>query len=292
VVGLGVFLVGSGASGLHGVLLSLGLFLLVAGLSAAGGYQVVARRSRSAVRFTGPSPFLLFGLIVALVSAAQLILVALGVDLQTTAVGFLTSAVLLLAAYVVVVWLFGFRTEALDLRALGIVSGRGIGRWISDAAFGAVTMIVVAFAVGIWGSLIATLLDTTTPDIVPVPTAGTDAILVALAACVLIPIGEELFFRGYALTAWRLDMSDRPALIRATVFFALIHLLNVTVDPSVPNATLIGLKQAALEFLVIAPVGLALGLLFLRRGIVASIAGHAAFNSFGIIILILGSGAR
>jgi hypothetical protein len=38
---------------------------------------------------------------------------------------------------------------------------------------------------------------------------------------------------------------------------------------------------------VITPVGLALGWLFLRRGLVAAICGHAAFNLFGILLIVL-----
>jgi membrane protease YdiL (CAAX protease family) len=38
---------------------------------------------------------------------------------------------------------------------------------------------------------------------------------------------------------------------------------------------------------LIGPVGLALGWLYLRRGLIASIAGHAAFNLFAVVILVL-----
>jgi len=42
-----------------------------------------------------------------------------------------------------------------------------------------------------------------------------------------------------------------------------------------------------LTVVVIIPVGLALGWLFLRRGLIASIAGHATFNLIGVILIAL-----
>jgi len=38
---------------------------------------------------------------------------------------------------------------------------------------------------------------------------------------------------------------------------------------------------------VITPVGAVLGWLFLRRGLVASIAGHATFNLIGVLLVAL-----
>ena len=38
---------------------------------------------------------------------------------------------------------------------------------------------------------------------------------------------------------------------------------------------------------VIGPVGFVLGWLYLRRGLMASIAGHAAFNLFGVLVIVL-----
>jgi membrane protease YdiL (CAAX protease family) len=84
------------------------------------------------------------------------------------------------------------------------------------------------------------------------------------------------------MTAWLRDLGPRSALIRVTVFFALVHLLNIT------SATFEeGARQAILEIAVIGPIGFALALLYLRRGLIASIAGHAAFNLFGVLVLVL-----
>ena len=105
-----------------------------------------------------------------------------------------------------------------------------------------------------------------------------------LAAAIIAPIGEEAFFRGFALSAWLRDLGERPALIRSALFFAFVHILNIRVSAEQASE---GLGQAILEFAVILPLGLALGWLFLRRGIVASIAGHMAYNGFLLALLAL-----
>ncbi len=48
-----------------------------------------------------------------------------------------------------------------------------------------------------------------------------------------------------------------------------------------------GVRQALLTVVVITPVGVTLGWLFLRRGLVASIAGHATFNLIGVVLIAL-----
>ena len=83
----------------------------------------------------------------------------------------------------------------------------------------------------------------------------------ALAAAIIAPIGEELFFRGFALTAWPRDMPERTALIRSAVFFAVVHIPNIRA-----SRTRQRMGQALLQFAVIFPLGLVLGWLFLRRG--------------------------
>ena len=48
-----------------------------------------------------------------------------------------------------------------------------------------------------------------------------------LGAAVVAPIAEEIFFRGFALSAWQRDLGPRPALVRSALFFALVHIANV-----------------------------------------------------------------
>ncbi|HUP83944.1 MAG TPA: type II CAAX endopeptidase family protein [Candidatus Limnocylindria bacterium] len=258
-----------------------GLLALILGLATAAGQQLVARRSRPAEAYHGPAPLILFFLQLALVSSISIVLFLLGVDL-TTPVGFVGAAVLLLLGYMFVVTIFVVRSGALSWRDIIRAEPLDLSRATFDIAIGVSTMFGVAIAAAILGGLIANLLNTTAPDVVPPPQTGPDIALTALAAGLLVPIGEEVFFRGYAMTAWLRDLGPRAALIRGTVFFALVHVLNIT-TPTFGE----GLAQAILEVSVIAPVGFALGWLYLKRGLIASIGGHAAFNLIGVLLLTL-----
>ena len=81
--------------------------------------------------------------------------------------------------------------------------------------------------------------------------------MVALAAAIVAPIGEELFFRGFALTAWLRDLWGRaPASFGAPRSSPRIHILNITPTTSFAE----GAGQAVLQSAVIFPVGLVLGL--------------------------------
>lgn len=268
-----------------GVLLMGALLLLFGGLSSAAGYQIVARRQRPATYFRGPSPLILFGLQLVVVNIVSAVLLVAGVPITGSGAAFLIASVVLLGGYLLVVWLYGLRSGAIDVPGLGLPAVSSVRRWLGDIGIGAGVMLVVAFLDGLWGSLIALLLNTTTPDVVPVPRTGSEIVLVAIGACLLIPLGEELFFRGYSVTAWLRDLGERSALIRSTAFFALVHIVNIVAEPTTQGA-IDGTKQAVLELAVIAPVGFALGWLFLRRGLVASVAGHAAFNFIGVLSLI------
>lgn len=205
-------------------------------------------------------------------------------DPGASSVAFVIVATTLTLSYVVIVSLFVVRTGALTWRDLGLPLGAPFGRVLADIGFGALTMLLLWIPITLSAALLAVLLDTRTANVVPAPSGLVDLLLLALGAAVLIPIGEEVFFRGLALTAWLRDRGARSALIRSTVFFAVVHSLNIDVQPG-PGAAWDGARQALLTVVVIAPVGLALGWLFLRRGLVASIAGHATFNFIGVVLL-------
>jgi len=265
----------------RGFLVMGALLALILGLAAAAGQQLVARRTRPAERYHGPAPLILFFLQLVLVSSISVILFTAGVPLDTPA-GFLVAATLLLGGYLLVVWLFVVRGGALGWRDMIRAEPLDAGRAAFDIAIGGATMFGVAIAAAIIGGLIAQLLGTEAPDVVPTPETAPEILMAALAAGIMVPIGEEVFFRGYTMTAWLRDLGPRSALIRATVFFALVHVLNITTDTFGE-----GLAQAILEIAVIAPVGLALGWLYLKRGLIAAIGGHAAFNLLGVLILVL-----
>ena len=266
-----------------GVLLMTALLTLAVGFSAAAGYQIVARRDRPESAFHGASPLLLLGIQLVVSVAFGLAWLALGApDASGSAIGFLIISATLLASYFVVVWLFGVRSGAVTWREMGVPVPATASRLIGDVGLGVVTMLVVWPLVTVLTALLAIALDSRPPDVVPPVKSGVELLITALGAGILVPIGEELLFRGYSLTAWLRDRGPRSALIRSTLFFAFAHILGVTAATFDD-----GIRQALLTVVVITPVGATLGWLFLRRGLVASIAGHATFNLIGVVLIAL-----
>jgi membrane protease YdiL (CAAX protease family) len=259
------------------------LITLAVGFAAAAGYQIVARRSRPESAFRGASPVLLLGIQLVISLAFGLAWLVLGIsDPSSSPTGFVVISATLLASYFLVVWLFGVRSGVLSWRDMGVPVPATISRLAGDIGLGVVTMFVVWPIVTILTGLLALLLDSRPPDIVPPVASGAEILLTALGAGILVPIGEELLFRGYSLTAWLRDLGPRSALIRSTLFFAFAHLIGVTAATFDE-----GVRQAVLTVVVITPVGAALGWLFLRRGLIAAIAGHATFNLIGVVLLAL-----
>ena len=82
-----------------------------------------------------------------------------------------------------------------------------------------------------------------------------------LAAAVLAPISEELFYRGFATTAWLRSYGPTRAIVQGGLFFAFVHVLTLG-GPDFDHAA----KTALVAFVARIPVALALGWLFVRRG--------------------------
>ena len=106
-----------------------------------------------------------------------------------------------------------------------------------------------------------------------------------IAAAVVAPIGEELFFRGFATTAWQRAIGANKALIRGAIFFAFVHILTIQGTTFADAA-----GRALVGFSVRLPVAFALGWVFLRRrSLYASIGLHGAFNATLLILGQLGT---
>ena len=107
-------------------------------------------------------------------------------------------------------------------------------------------MIVVA---AVLAALLVGFLGTTPES--PLPPTGDDRGSAAqpVTAAVLAPIGEEVFYRGFALTAW-LAQDGRPtAIMRSAVFFAFVHILTLGAGSFEE-----GVAQAVIAFVVRLPV--------------------------------------
>jgi membrane protease YdiL (CAAX protease family) len=265
------------------VLVLGGLFSFAVGLTAAAGYQLVARRSRPAGAYRGPSPLLLFGIVLAF---AQLIfgpLVLLGLAYETTT-GVFVGALAISGGYIGTVSLLVVRSGALSWRDMRFPdrSAWAVPQLVRDVALGVATMPGAILLSGLLGGIVAAQLGVELQSPIPQPRNGADLVAFVLTGVVVAPLGEELFFRGYALTAWQQDLGARAALVRSSIFFAAAHLLNLTARTAGE-----GLALAFVTFIIYLPLGFLLGWLFQRRGIVASIAGHAAANGTVVLLSLL-----
>jgi uncharacterized protein len=285
-VGLGIVIPAISSNGsIPPPLFLLGLVVLAVGLVAGSGSQAIERRGHGAP-FAGPSPFLLFAAVVpvalVLMVAVLFVLAVAGVHLGDSPGAALLSQLLLLVAYVGLIRLTVVGTGATSWRDLGL---RAPGREGSSAiAFGAILAVPLVFISGLIAVLLVQVLPAP-PS--PLPEAGDrlGVLMNLVAAAVVAPLGEELFFRGFATTAWLRGAGPRTAIVRGALFFALAHVLTLS------GATFgEALGQAIVAFVVRIPVALALGWLFVRtRSIYPTIALHATFNGLPLLLLLLRS---
>jgi membrane protease YdiL (CAAX protease family) len=286
--GLGLLLVAVLAANGFGrtVLFVIGALGLAAGLAFAAGSQIVERRDRRPDRYRGPAPLLAFGIVLAWSTLLSGLLVGTGILDPSTPIGFLGSLGAVAIAYVVVVWLFVVRSEALSWREMGWPARRpGMLRGVlRDAGISIAIMLPTTLGILVLGGLLASLLDVSSPDVLPTPDTSLEALAVALGAAVIAPLGEELFFRGFALTAWARDLGAQTAIVRSAVLFAIVHIANIQTSSFAEGAS-----QALLQTLVILPVGLVLGLLFVRHGMVGAISAHVTYNTLLLVLLVVGS---
>lgn len=287
VVGLGLIVVAAMAGGgiEAGVLLVVGLVVLGGALVAAAGAQAIERRARAVEGYAGPSPWLVFAAslpLVVLVSVVAVIVSGGNAESITPAM-LLVSVAGTALVYIGLVRLLVVGTGAMSWADMGFA--KPLRQAAADLVWGASLALPIVLVTLLLAAVVVGLLGSAPPS--PVPPAS-DAIGFAanlVAAALLAPIGEETFFRGFATTAWARTAGPRAAIIRAGLFFALVHVLTITA----------GTFSEALRFAFIAfvsrlPVAFALGSVFLRRrSIYASIGMHGAFNAIVLILAELGA---
>jgi membrane protease YdiL (CAAX protease family) len=185
------------------------------------------------------------------------------------------------AIYLVLVRMLVVDLGALTWHDMGIrrIDREALGAFVGGAVYAAPAIL----ATGLVAIALSGLLPIP-PSPLPI---GTDAAGIAanlVAAAVLAPLGEELFFRGYATSAWARVYSERRALVQGALFFAFVHVLGVTGSTA---GEAIG--AAATAFLARLPIALMLGWVFMRRGSLwASVGLHSTFNLVLVVIAILG----
>jgi membrane protease YdiL (CAAX protease family) len=269
------------------ILVLVGLVLLGIGLFAATGSQAVERGRRPELAYRGPSPVLAFLAVVVLTLLVLVVVLAplsaLGLDARSPLATTL-NLLLTTALYIGVVRLLVVGPGALSWRDMGVVRPDGAAlRELLAGAVLAVPVLVVTLALGL---VLSRFLS---PPPSPLPEAGDALGIMAnlLSAAILAPIGEELFFRGFATTAWARAAGPTAAIIRGAVFFAFAHVVTLF-DTSFET----GAQRALFSFLGLMPVAIVLGWVFLRRrSLYAAIGLHGAFNAIQILLLVAASGA-
>jgi membrane protease YdiL (CAAX protease family) len=284
---------------------------LAAGLIAAAAAQTLQRRADGWTDYLGPSPFLLTAALILLLTVVPLrtILSHLGIDIESPS-GSLLGLLVYLIGYVAMVHFLVVRTGALSwhdiVRPRQLALGRddvSIGpmgpisdedrlnatpaaeRLFKDVGWALLLLIPVMVATVLLLALLMTALGLTEHDIapsspVPAATSFLDRLYTLVAVAVVAPIGEEIFFRGFATNAWARSLKRHRAILQAGLFFAFIHLINVDLgDPGT------ALRVAVVAFGGRIPVSMALAWLYVRRrSIYASGALHSAYNGTLVIL--------
>jgi hypothetical protein len=282
---LGLALVVVGASASSGFLAYfVGPGLLSIGLIAGAGNQALERRARGEA-YAGPSPILVFGAIVAVSYFVGAILgvvldAAIGAaGLQASApIAQLIAGLLTAGIFIGLIRLTVVGTGALSWREMGLT--RVDRRALADLTFGASLAVPVIGVTLIAAAILLSIFKVAPTSPLP-PTGQLSGLLIQLVAAALIaPVAEELLFRGFAITAWRGTIGRDRAILRATLLFALAHVIGIHAE-SFGEA--IGLIVVGMGIRV--PVAIVLGWLFVRRGSIwAPIGLHATFNAALLIL--------
>lgn len=283
------------------------------GLAAGASAQSAQRRADGWRDFAGPSPFLLAAAQMATVLSLGLPVAALlgRLDVDTeSAVGTLLMVPVYLASYFGLVHFLVVRGGATtwhdvvrprhlspdidDWTDDRLAVERGwrppisrLRAWLrgplGDVLLAGSVLIPVLIATGLTNSALLAVLGLNQSDLqseIPAHPTLVDQALTFLSVAILIPIGEEVFFRGYATNAWGRSLSPTSALVRASLFFAFIHIVNTQ-----NTDFAVSLRVAAFNFVARVPVALALCWIYMRRrSLVASVSLHGFYN--GLIVLI------
>ena len=264
--------------------LLLGPGLLSIGLIAGSGNQALERRARGEA-YAGPSPWLAFATVVAVTFFVGTI-IGSGLDALTRDVGAspdgplvqLIGAILTAVIFLGVVRLTVVGSGALTWREIGV--RRFDPRAASDLVLGALTALPVIAVTSIVAAILVAIFKVISPSPLP-PTGQLGGLALQLVAgAVVAPIAEEVFFRGFALTAWQRSLGPGRAIVRSTILFTLAHVVAIQGTDFSNALALIAVGAGSRV-----PVALALGWLYVRRGSLwAPIGLHATFNAVLLVV--------
>ncbi|MDP9483127.1 MAG: CPBP family intramembrane metalloprotease [Chloroflexota bacterium] len=274
-----------GAGGLGALL--LGSLLLGPGLLAGAGAQAIERRDRTDLAYRGPSPFLLLAASLPLSILVTLPIVVAGLPV-TSPLATLLSVAATGAIWLILVAMTVVGPGALTWREIALgLRGAPVGRIVGDVLVGAAAAVPVMLATGVLASILIFLVGVAPEGPIAPPRDGPSLALSLLAAALLAPIGEELFYRGFATTAWLRSYGPTRAIVQGGLFFAFVHILTLG-GPDFDHAA----RAALVAFVVRIPVALALGWIFVRRrSLAASFGLHATFNGALVVLSALATAA-
>ncbi len=266
--GPGTFLLGVG-----------GLGALTLGLVAAAGAQGLQRKADGIAGYAGPSPFIVLAAALTGSLLVSALLSATGLFGGGTPLALLVGVLISGAFYLGLIGLLVVGTGALTWAEMGFRRPTAPAL-AGDLGAGFVLGVVALFATAFVAAILVTLLGVEPVGPVPVPTSIADEVVDLLAAAIVAPIVEEVFFRGFATTAWARRIGPSRAILRGALFFALVHVLTIGgADASQ------ALRIAMIAFVARIPVAFLLGWVFVRRdSLWASIALHATFNGVALVL--------
>ena len=300
------------------ITLEAGAVVAAVGLIGWAVAQARQRRADGWQDYNGPSPLLLAGALLALTTALELPLglglKASGVDTES-ALATLLLMLTYFATYLGLVHFLAVRVGAMTWHDIarprrlapspddwgssepilgrtgppGDVSpswrARVRGGRVGDILIPLAFVVPLLFASNLLSFAMLLVLGLRSTDITAgttTPTDGLSMLLLLIAVAVIAPAGEEVFFRGFTTNAWGRSIGRNSAILRASLFFAFIHILN-TVGASTDAS--VSWRVALFNFGARVPVAFALTWLYMRRrSILASGTLHAAYN--GLITLI------
>lgn len=259
----------------------IGAVLLLVGLIGLAVRALRVKRHLSPERYRGPSVFvlLLIILVAGNMASAAFLLDDLGGLASGARLPALSGTLLLLLtpiAFVSASYLFVLRPRALEGFELGdgrrtlprIATGilLGLGAWV----------LVMLLSLGVEAAARAAGQRIEGQQLVADLLANVPPVLAIVAAAIIVPFGEELFFRGIVLNAWEREYGPRRGLWGSALLFTAVH---------VPDG----------GWLIIVPIlalALLLGVAYQRtRSLPLVVALHGAFNAVSTVLLILGAGA-
>jgi membrane protease YdiL (CAAX protease family) len=281
----------AGGGGARPWLFVAGFGIVALGLVAAAGAQGLQRAADGVAGYAGPSPYLVFAAALlgslSIFNVVAVVLDAAGVRIGDQA-GVLISSLISGLVSMGLIGLLVVGPGALRWHDLGLRRPRpGEGSLVEDVAWGAALAIPAILAAAFLAALLIAVLGTTPEPTLPATRDPFGATLNLLAAVAVAPAWEELFFRGFTTTAWARTAGPRAAIVRAGLFFALVHVIAV-----LGSDFSTGLRAALIVFAIRIPVGLLLGWVFLRRRTLAApVALHAVYNGIPVLLFLL-AGSR